>query len=146
MPDSSAPTLNELAKRLLAYEAGAGKRAGANQSTAFRVCEKLRQPLGQLLGIAGFRALFSRALALAGEEVRWLRALHIKSDGCLEGLGELEAQLDQDGIAAGELLLVARLLELLVTFIGPALTLRFIQDAWPKGRFDDLDFDKGQGS
>jgi hypothetical protein len=145
MPGSSESTLNQLTTRLLAYEAVAGKRAGANQSTAFRVCEKLRQPLGQLLGVAGFRALFSRALALAGEQVPWLRALHIKADGCLEGLDELEAELDEDGIAAGELVLVARLLELLVTFIGPALSLRFIQDAWPKGRFDDLDFDKGIG-
>ncbi|HEV8604904.1 MAG TPA: hypothetical protein VGQ99_06040 [Tepidisphaeraceae bacterium] len=145
MPNSATPTLNELAKRLLAYEAGAGRRAGANSSAAFRACEKLRQPLGQLLGIAGFRALFSRALALASDGVPWLRALHIKADGCLEGLSELEAQLEEDGIAAGELVLVARLLELLVTFIGPALTLRFIQDAWPKGSFDDLDFDKGQG-
>lgn len=135
----------ELAKRLLAEEAAAGKRAGANESAAFRVCEKLRQPLGQLLGVAGFRALFSRALARANEEVPWLRALHIKADGTLEGLGELEAELDEDQIEGGELVLVARLLELLVTFIGPALTLRFIQDAWPKASFDDLDFEKGQG-
>ena len=145
MPNGPLPTLTELAKRLLADEALADKRSSASQPAAFRVCEKLRQPLGQLLGVAGFRALFSRALALANEEVPWLRALHIKADGTLEGLGELEAELDEDGIESGELVLVARLLELLVTFIGPALTLRFIQDVWPKASFDDLDFGKGQG-
>lgn len=144
MPDSATPILQELAKRLLADEL-AGKRASADKSAAFRVCEKLRQPLGQLLGNSGFRALFSRALALAGEDVPWLRALHIKADGSLEGLGELEAELDDNGIARGEIVLLARLLELLITFIGPALTLRFIQDAWPKASFDDLDFEKGQG-
>ena len=141
MPNSATPTLNALAKRLLAYEAGTGK----HPSAAFGVFEKLRQPLSHLLGIAGFRALFSRALALASEDAPWLRALHIKADGCLEGLAELAAQLDQNGIAAGEVVLVARLLELLATFIGPALTLRLIQGAWPKGSFDDLNFDKGQG-
>jgi hypothetical protein len=145
MPEYAPPTLKELAKRLLADEATARKRPGGNDSAAFRVVEKVRQPLGQLLGIAGFRALFSRALALANEEVPWLRALHIKSDGSLEGLGELEANLDEDGIVGGELILVARLLELLITFIGSALTLRIIQDAWPKATFDDLDFAKGQG-
>jgi hypothetical protein len=92
--------------------------------------------------MAGFRALFSRALALANEEVPWLRALHIKADGSLEGLDELEANLDENEIVEGEVVLVARLLELLITFIGPALTVRIIQDAWPRANFDDLDIAK----
>jgi hypothetical protein len=142
MPNGAPPTLKELAKRLLADEARADKQRGANQSAAFRVCEKLRHPLGKLLGMAGFRALFSRALALANEEVPWLRALHIKADGSLEGLDELEANLDENEIVEGEVVLVARLLELLITFIGPALTVRIIQDAWPRANFDDLDIAK----
>jgi hypothetical protein len=144
MPDSATPKLKQLARRLLAGEAPA-KRASANQSAILRLEEKLRQPLGQLLGIGGFRALISRALALAGEEVPWLRALHIKADGTVEGLAELEANLDDAEIAAGEIALLARLLELLITFIGPALTLRFIQHAAPKLDLDDLDLEQGQG-
>ncbi len=132
--------LKVFAERLLVYEAKAGNCPGPNESAVFRACEKLRQPLEQLLGVAGFRALFSRALALAGGEVSWLRALHIKADGSLEGLAELEAKLPADEIARGELALVTRMLELLVTFIGPALTLRLIQEVWPKADFNDLNF------
>ena len=142
MPYGAPPNLKELAKRLLADEARADKRNGANQPAAFCICEKLRQPLGKLLGIAGFRALFSRALALANGEVAWLRALHIKADGSLEGLDELEAELEDKEIVEGEVVLVARLLELLITFIGAALTVRIIQDGWPKASFDDLEIAK----
>jgi len=131
MSNSATLKPKEFARRLLAYEAGSGKPADAKVSPAFRVCEKLRGPLGKLLGVGGFRSLLSRALALAGAEVPWLRALHIKADGSLEGLDELEAKLDSRAVAEGEVVLAAQLLGLLVTFIGAALTQRLLQDIWP---------------
>jgi len=142
MPNGALPTLKELAKRLLADEALPGKRSGANQPAAFRVCEKLRKRLDKLLGAAGVHALFSRALAMASEEVSRLHPLTIEGDGSLQGLGKLEANLDEEEIVEGEVVLVARLLELLITFIGPALTVRILQDACPKANFDDLDIAK----
>ena len=144
MPNGDTPQLKDFSRRLLAYEAAAGKRTGADGPVAFRVCERLREPLCKLIGVGGFRTLFSRALALAGTEVRWLRALHIKSDGSLEGLGELEAKLSEDEIAVGEVALVGQLLGLLVTFIGPALALGLVQEAWPKAAFNTLNFGKGE--
>jgi hypothetical protein len=92
------------------------------------------------MGVDGFRALFSRALALAGRDVAWLRGLHIQSDGTLEGLAELKLKLNAEQIATGEAALVAKLLGLLVTFIGPALTLQLLHDAWPKADFSALEF------
>ena len=136
-------TLREFAKRLLADEAAAGKRAGVNSPAAFRTWERVRLPLGRMMGNAGLYSLFSRALALAGGEVSWLRALHVKADGSLAGLKELEEKLNIDEIARGEIVLVERLLDLLVTLIGPALTLRLAQDVWPEANFDGLDFGKG---
>ncbi len=136
MSNSATPKPKEFARRLLAYEAASGKPADAKDSGVFRVCEKLREPLGKLLGVGGFRSLLSRALALAGAEVPWLRALHIKADGSLEGPDELEAKLDSRAVAEGEVALAAQLLGLLVTFIGPALTQRLLQDIWPT--MDDL--------
>jgi hypothetical protein len=84
-----------------------------------------------LAGDAGFRSLLSRSLARAGEEVHWLRAVHVKSDGALDGWGELHTQLSPEAWFEGRVALLAHLLGLLVTFIGENLTLRLVHEAWP---------------
>ena len=126
---SASPRLRRLAGRLLALEKPPGKSRDATGSAAFRVCERLRQALSIFAGAAGFRSLLSRALVLAGDEVRWLKAVHVKADGSLEGLDEL--QLSDADAAEGELVLVAELIGLLTTFIGEGLTLRLLHQAWP---------------
>ena len=120
------------------YESAAAKPAGVNNSPAFRVCEKLRQPLSRLAGVAGFRSLLSRALALANDEVRWMKAIHVRADGSLEGLYEAQSQLSETEIADGEIVLIAQLIGLLATFIGEELTLRLVQESWPNAAFDDM--------
>ena len=80
------------------------------------------------MGAAGFRALISRALVLASAEAACLRDLHIKADGSFEGLDELEAHANPEEIAAGGLVLLARLLGLLVTLIGENLTLQLLNN------------------
>ena len=120
------------------YESADAKPAGVNNSPAFRVCEKLRQPLSRLAGVAGFRSLLSRALALANDEVRWMKAIHVRADGSLEGLDEAQAQLSETEIADGEIVLIAQLIGLLATFIGEELTLRLVQESWPNAAFDDM--------
>src|SRR5688572_15822642 len=99
MPNAT-PELKEFARKLLAYETAAGS-SGGSRSPAFRACQKLRMPLARLVGTGGFRSLLSRALALAGAEVKWLSAMHIDGDGTLEGLGELEVKLGKDEVAEG---------------------------------------------
>jgi hypothetical protein len=95
---------------------------------AFVVIEKLSPHLGALMGAAGFRALLSRALVLATAEVAWLRELHVKADGSFEGLNELEAQANPEELSNGGIVLLARLLGLLVTFIGEDLTLLLLSN------------------
>jgi hypothetical protein len=138
MSNSGTPKLDKLARCLVTYEASLGKPANAKDSAAFRVCEKLRGPLGKLMGVGGFRSLLSRSLALARTGIPSLQALHVRPDGSLEGLDELETKFDSRAVTAGEVALVAQLLGLLVTFIGPALTLRLLHDIWPKMK--DLNF------
>ena len=139
MPDRITPEVKALASRLMAYEAGKVTSGGAPRSAAFRVCDKLRQPISRLAGVAGFRSLLSRALALASGEVRSLKSVHINADGYLEGLDEGQAQLSRDEEAKGEIVLIAHLLGLLATFIGEELMLRLVQEAWPSTAIDDMD-------
>ena len=89
------------------------------------VSEKLRQPLSTLAGSSGFRSLLARALTLAKAQNPRLSAVQVKPDGSLEGLG----REDQDTEAG--VLLIAQLLELLVAFIGEALTMKLVLDSWP---------------
>ena len=133
---SAIPQLQNLARRLLALEASSRNTREAEGSAAFYVCEKLRQPLSTLAGVAGFRSLLSRALTIAGDEVRWLKAVKLNANGSLEGLDE--AQLSAAEIAEGEAVLVAQLIGLLVTFIGATLTLQLLQQAWPEASLGGL--------
>jgi len=132
------PKLKELAQRLLDSEAAGCKSANAEETAAFRVCEKLRGPLAKFIGGIGFRSLLSRALVLASAEVPALRELQIKADGSLEGVHELEQKLDPRAAAEGEVVLVSQVLGLLVTFIGAGSTISILRKIWPE--LDDLNF------
>ena len=126
----------DLALRLLAYESAAAKTSEPAQFAAFGVCERLRQPLITLAGVAGFRSLLSRALTLARAEAPSLSAVQIAADGSLKGLDELEPQIDKEQAKDGGVILIAKLIGLLLTFIGEGLTLRLVQDVWPEAAFD----------
>jgi hypothetical protein len=142
---TAAPGMRDLADRLLTYEAGAGKAPGSMESSALRVpsalrvYEKLRQSLGEFVGTAGFQSLASRALALARPDAPSLSAAQVAADGSLQGLGEIETQIDMDKDPAddAEIILIARLLGLLRIFLGEALTLSLLRNAWPGEAFDD---------
>lgn len=122
------PKLRIYAERLVAYETSRTASSELNPTAAFVVLETLGPHFGALMGAAGFRALLSRALLLANAEVAWLRELHVGEDGSLEGLDKLEAQANREEIAAGGIVLLARLLGLLTTLIGEELTLRLLSN------------------
>jgi len=133
---TAAPGMRDLAHRLLVYEAGAGK---ASEPPAIRVYEKLRQSLGEFVGVAGFQSLASRALTLARPEVPSLSAALVAADGSLQGLGEIATQfgMGKDSTTDGEIILIARLLGLLRLFLGEALTLSLLRSTWPGEIFED---------
>jgi hypothetical protein len=137
--------MRDFAKRLMAYEMRGHQSSGQKIPAPFHAGEKLRPQLAILMGNGGFQALLSRSLALARAEVPWLRAVHVKSDGSWEGLDEpkLGTQVDPDEIFEGRVVLLAQLLGLLVAFIGENLTLRLVQEAWPKMSLKNLGSKKG---
>ena len=122
----------EFARQLLACEMASHQPPGLNRPAAFGVCEKLRGPLGRLIGVGGYASLLARAQVLACTEIPWLCELQINPNGSLVGLEELEAKLELRPVAEGESVLVGHLLGLLVTFIGPALTLQLLHEVWPE--------------
>jgi len=132
----SLPESRHLAQRLLTYEAVAGENSEAAESAASRVCAKLRPPLITLAGVAGFRSLLSRALTLARARAPSLSAVLVAADGSLQGLDQLGPQIDKAQAGEGGAILIAQLIELLLTFIGEGLTLRLVQDVWPEAAFD----------
>jgi hypothetical protein len=124
--NTTTPAMKDLARRLIAFEATRNPSAGPVGAT-WRACEALRGPLAKFVGMAGFRSLLSRALAIAKAEIPSLGSVQVRPDGSLEGLEGVEPNQDADAGAV----VVTQLLGLLVTFIGEPLTLRLVWDAWP---------------
>jgi hypothetical protein len=135
--------MRKIAKHLIGHETLRNKSSEAKTPAAFHATDKLGPHLATLMGNGGFRALLSRALALAKAEVSWLRAVHVNGDGTLEGLEALHAQLDPPEFLEGKTVLLAELLGLLVAFIGPSLTSRLLGETWPQLSPNDLDFGDG---
>ena len=145
------PKTRDLARRLLAYEAAAGKTLEPSESATLRVYEKLRQGLGEFAGVAGFQSLAFRALALARTETPSLGAVRVAPDGSIHGLGEVEHQMDIDKDRAGMCpggeggaILIARLLGLLLLFLGESLTLSLLRVKWPQVALDDRNSENGR--
>jgi hypothetical protein len=129
--------MRNLAERLIAHDAKENRSSSIKTKATFPVPAKLRVPLAALVGSTGFAALLSRALVLASADVAWLRALHVKSDGSLEELAGLEAQVDPEKIDEGRVALLTELLDLLKGFIGENLTMQIVREIWPKLFPDD---------
>jgi len=145
------PKMRDLAECLLTYEAIAGNAPEPTESATLRVYDKLRQSLGTFAGSAGFQVLASRALVLARSEAPSLSTAQVTADGTLQGLNERDPQIEMDKDRAaenqageGEVILIARILGLLLTFLGEALTLSLLRDAWPGAAFDDRNSGNGR--
>ena len=128
--------MRDLAQRLVALESARRSATGADVHEAVRVCDKLRISLTRFAGSAGFTSLLGRALALARAEVPSLQTVKLKPDCSLEGLGVLAVDATNDGPEAA-VAITAHLLGLLETFIGKALTLRLVREAWPDASLDE---------
>jgi hypothetical protein len=120
------PQTRDLAQRLLAHENVAGKTSEPTEYAAFRVCERLRQTVITLVGVAGFRSLLSRALTLARAEAPSLSAVKVAADGSLKGLDDLRPQVEADQAREAGIILITQLLGLLVRVVGEAMTLQLV--------------------
>ena len=135
-----SPEIQDLARRLVAYEAARDNSSAARADAAAQVIEELRLHLIKLAGVVGFRSRLSSALTLAKAEAPSLNTVKIRADGSVEGFdgieGSREVEAGAEAVQAGTIL-VANLLELLVTFIGEPLTLRLVCNTWPDASMDE---------
>lgn len=118
----------DLARSLVKSEAEVNATRLQTEQATVRVYEKLRRQLGSPVGVEGFRALASRALALAKAESHGLSAVQIAANGGLHGLGETGSEADADKDGEAGVILIAQLLGLFLAFLGEATTLRLIED------------------
>ena len=118
----------DLARSLIASEADASTTSLHTEPATVRVYEKLRRQLGAPVGVDGFQALASRALALAKSQSPRLSTVQVTANGGLRGLGEVESQTDAEEGGEAGIILIAQLLGLFLTFLGEATTLRLIED------------------
>ena len=128
--------MKDLARRLIAVEAASENVTDAHVHETVRVCDKLRISLTRFAGSDGFSSLLGRALALARAEVPSLQTVKIKPDCSLEGIGVLVGDTTNAEPEAA-VAITAHLLGLLETFIGRALTLRLVREAWPNASLDE---------
>jgi hypothetical protein len=135
--------MRRIAKDLMVYETAQNKSSEANNPAGFHAINKLRPHLATLMGNGGFQALLSRALVLTNGEISWLRDIQVNADGTLEGLEAIHGRLDPAQFLEGRVVLLAHLLGLLVSFIGPDLTARIVGDIWPKTPLNGVDFGTG---
>ena len=148
----ASPKIQDLAARLVAFQAAQNTLPCADADAVVQVVDGLRLQLVRLAGADGFRSLLARALTLAKAEAPELHNVQISADGTLKGLDDVEpvrevAKPQSAGPQSAEpkssaeagTILVASLLELLVTFIGEILTLHLVRDAWPDAFFNGED-------
>ena len=135
--DRSSLPVREIAGQSYASETS-NSDLGALHS--FRTIEKLAQHLSVPMGPDSFQSLLARSLSRSTVEVPWLGKLRATGTGHLDGLANARATFSADDISEGEVVLLTHFLELLVAFIGPSMTLKFVRETWPQLSFDFSDF------
>jgi hypothetical protein len=133
----ASPPVLEIAKQIVAAEIAKSK---LDAPVPFRTIEMLSQRLLVPIGPSSLQSLLVRSLARSTAEVPWLGALRVGTGGTVEGLSEARATYSAKDMFEGECVVLCHFLQLLVSFIGPSLTLRFFRDTWPQIDFSYSDF------
>lgn len=134
--DTLPPPIRKLAQELLASSVGEDRSVRGDDADAHRaqrVCSVLRESLSRFAGTDGYSALMRRALALAAKDMPAVKAVKLGPECRMDGLEKLIADGEGDAAAVA---IIGHLLSLLITFIGEALTLQLLREAWPDAPLD----------
>jgi hypothetical protein len=125
--------VDDLARRLLAHEAGGAGDADSLAAAVEGACRKLSDELETLVGRGGVAALLGRAVSLSKREFPYLAAVRLQAEQPLsfDALREsLQGRTPGEAQAASTSLL-ANLLGLLANLLGEDLGLRPVMSVWP---------------
>jgi hypothetical protein len=126
------PAPAELARWLLAAEAGAHPSPEALAAAGERAYLRLRERLAVLLGATGFDALWARAMHMAqpkfrsGDGTAAEESFPPRASGLHTAMRGRDAAVVQHNLVAA----FASFITLLFTFIGEELGFRFIRQIW----------------
>lgn len=131
----ATPRWRRAATRLLAHEAGAEPATSANLAAASgRLLGELSRRLAQVIGHAGVKAVFLRAVNLCKPEFPFLDEGIVpleRGEGMAEPLRACLREQAPDVIREVSVTLFATFAGLLATVIGDRLTLSLLQQIWP---------------
>ena len=139
----ATPRMRNFAERLISIGATQAATSASETPAVFSVFEVLRPSMVQVVGVLGFSAVLSRALAMAKTDSAWLRATHVEPDGRWGGLDKLQTTADASDILESSTVLLAEFVGLLVDLIGERLVLQLVRQAMPDVARDDLYFGEG---
>lgn len=125
--------LHDVARRLLAQEEGTDGDPIRMADAVERVCQKLHQKLGPVIGDTAFRAWTHRALRLTRSKYPFLTADVVLGEAvCLVGLQR--SVQGRDPALAGEALtaLLAGFLAVFIGLVGKNLLWVYMREAWPE--------------
>src|SRR5262249_31405207 len=91
----------------------------------------LRDYLTARFGSAGFQTMFERALRLATVVQPSLRTIRARADGSLVALDDLFWERPSEEATDATIALLAELMGVVATVVGPELTVRLLQQRWP---------------
>ena len=131
-----------LAWRLLADEADRGEGPPDVAGDVERFYQKMCQQIAKSIGPEGCNVLFARALEVTKDEFPFLDGVKVELQGesRLKGLRECVQGRDSTEVSHGVAAFLASFISLLIGFIGPSLTLRQVQQAYPVVPLDDVGF------
>ncbi len=134
-----SPEIYDVARRLLAYEAGGHPDPAGMADAMERICQRMYQQLVKRVGSTGYSVLVARALHVTKDEFLFLDSVEVElqSGSCLKGLREGVQELDSTEVGQGIASLLANFISLLSRFVGPDLALSQVHRAYPEIPLDE---------
>jgi hypothetical protein len=126
------PASIELAKRIVAAEAGGTRSSQEVGASGKRICEKLTTHLARLVGQVGVMTLVARSLTLTKATFPWIASVgKTPEDSRWDPLETCLADQDRDAALEALTVFLGLFIGLLGRLMGDSLVERLLHELWP---------------